>query len=495
MHKKLCFLLLYFLLLGSSQLSIAKDYIPSIHIQTMGDGISKIVTPASLVIEDHGHFSQSYHIGIRFRGATSLGYVKKSFKIEFWKDEHGEETQNVSLLGMRSDDDWNLDAMYNEPLRLNSISAYDVWRKIHNATDYLPQKAYNGVRMRYTKVFIDSSYAGIYILTERVDRKQLNLSKESGELYKSKTHSPIAGFTKLSPYNNSHPIWEGLHMKYPKDRIDWSPLHEFVSFVIKSDDSQFLSEYSNHLHTSNFLDYFLFINVLALWDNTSKNIYLAKTELYDKYYYVPWDLDGSFGFMWNGTFTTGTKDILSNGVFNRLLKDCYSGGFVDLLQEKWHLLRADFLKADSLMKILMKHHSYLEGNDIYLLEEATWNQYQYRSNYLNEIKSWLNKRISYLDGEFAKLCKHSTGIQNSSNTHKFKLYPNPSSDYLTISLVEESTPYSIKIYSIQGHLVYEGAEIGNHTISVENFSSGLYTVLIETTDARWTKQIVIQNGY
>ncbi len=35
------------------------------------------------------------------------------------------------LLGMRSDDDWNLLAMYNEPFRLHNVACNQLWQAIH----------------------------------------------------------------------------------------------------------------------------------------------------------------------------------------------------------------------------------------------------------------------------------------------------------------------------------------------------------------------------
>ncbi|WP_366841162.1 CotH kinase family protein [Lacinutrix sp.] len=49
---------------------------------------------------------------------------KKSFDLEFWADLVSKEKKDIKFKGMRSDDDWILDAMYNEPLRLRSYYSY-----------------------------------------------------------------------------------------------------------------------------------------------------------------------------------------------------------------------------------------------------------------------------------------------------------------------------------------------------------------------------------
>ena len=99
-------------------------------------------------------------------------------------------TRDVSLLGMRDDDDWNLQAMFNEPLRIRNRSCFEIWDNIYT----LPYKeeepdAVAGIKMKYSDLFLNNEYLGIFAVGERIDRKQLKLKKYKdgsirGELYK-----------------------------------------------------------------------------------------------------------------------------------------------------------------------------------------------------------------------------------------------------------------------------------------------------------------------
>ena len=106
----------------------------------------------------HAHFRMietnqaavSSFIGIQYRGGWTQTLPKKSMEIEFWSDSTGAETQDVSLLGLRTDDDWNLQAMYNEPLRIRSKTNNDLWRRIHTIHYQQSEpEAMNGIRMEY----------------------------------------------------------------------------------------------------------------------------------------------------------------------------------------------------------------------------------------------------------------------------------------------------------------------------------------------------------
>ena len=69
-------------------------------------------------------------IGVELRGGGSIFYPKKTYDIEFWDDEEGNATHDRQFDGMRLDDDWVLDALYNEPLRIRSYMAQQLWLEI-----------------------------------------------------------------------------------------------------------------------------------------------------------------------------------------------------------------------------------------------------------------------------------------------------------------------------------------------------------------------------
>ena len=127
------------------------------------------------------------NIGIEIRGGSSQTYPKKTYDLEFWNDEIGADTKNVQFGELRLDDDWILDALYNEPLRLRSYVANKIWLQMHTP-NYLSEEpnAKAGANVKYVEMFVNHQYNGIYNLSEQIDPKQLKLVKfnntMSGEL-------------------------------------------------------------------------------------------------------------------------------------------------------------------------------------------------------------------------------------------------------------------------------------------------------------------------
>ena len=66
-----------------------------------------------------------------------------------------------------------------------------------------------------------------------------------------------------------------------------------------------------------------------------------------------------------------------------------------------------------------------------------------------------------------------------------KIYPNPATSILNISLLDVASQYSIQIYNVQGEIVkvVEPNEITTE-IDVSNFFSGLYFMRVESNEGR-----------
>ena len=120
---------------------------------------------------------------IRWRGATSLRYQKKSYAIKL-KDASGNKL-DASLLGMRSDNSWILDAMAVDKARISNRVSTDLWLDFSRKPYYFAQEPelVNGTHGKFVEVYLNGRYDGLYGLTEKVDRKQLKLKKYKKIIY------------------------------------------------------------------------------------------------------------------------------------------------------------------------------------------------------------------------------------------------------------------------------------------------------------------------
>ena len=365
--------------------------------------------PACLTYHNNENYIKSV-FGIEYRGNFSLSFPKKTYDLEFWTDSISKASLDVKFSGLRNDDDWIIDGLYNEPLRLRSFVASKLWTKIHKPYyKALEPKAKSGIGAKFVEVFKNDSYLGLHALTEAVDRKLLKLKVYKGttvfgELFKASSYEGAPSFVKAPKYNNIFPHWGGFEMRYPV--IDytshWNNVYTLVDAVANGSDAVFAKAFEQQLNVDNVIDYFLFVNLLRATDNLGKNYYLGKYDKGEPYFFVPWDLDGVLGIIQDGKKIATTNDILSNNLFDRLLK-LNPNGYKNKLKQKWELLRKTAFSTKVLTAEIDTHYNRLKQEKIYEREQILWNNATNDAENYDYLKQWLLDRLSFLDGYFNAL--------------------------------------------------------------------------------------------
>ncbi|GAB3800265.1 hypothetical protein GCM10028819_25230 [Spirosoma humi] len=372
------------------------------------EAITSNETGGLIDITDTLGTSYKSDIGIKIRGAYSSTLPKKPYRVQLWTDSTGKTTKDESIFGLRSDKRWLLLAMYNEKLRLNNKVSHDLWRRLHKLyyADKEPD-AQASIRTRYVDVFLNNTYQGVYLFAEDMDRKELKLKKQTtagtgGELYKGDSWGDANMFTGVPalPIEETE-LWGGWELTYPDaDQTDWQHIYNFTNFAVNASDSSFSQQISTKIREDNFVDYFIFLNLLRAEDNQGKNLFLARYNETDPYFITPWDLDGTWGYYWTGDRRDITNDVLSNNLFNRLINS--TSTFKKQLAARWFSLRANLLSTDSLCAQMTANYSFLSGNGVYERENRVWSgdYLSYGQDELDYAKNWIQARATWLDSYF-----------------------------------------------------------------------------------------------
>lgn len=91
-------------------------------------------------------------------------------------------------------------------------------------------------------------------------------------------------------------------------------------------------------------------------------------------------------------------------------------------------------------------------------------------------------------------CYLVTGVSTlDDHTLSFSIFPNPTADYLMVTLSAMSSPSEIKIFNMLGELVYTAGVISEKTtIDISNLLSGAYIVQVETKDKISRQKLIMQ---
>lgn len=470
---------------------------PVVRITTDGPIVNTPAVHGIITVTDTAGMTIEMHAGFKIRGTSSQQYDKKSYRVELWADETGAEMIDTTFLGMRSDDDWNLEAMWAQPLRLRDKVANELWMELYqlpyqaNEPEALP-----GIRMEYVDLYVNDDYVGVYTLTERMDRKQLGLRKYNGNLrgLLFKGNGPGAPtFEELPDYDNTQDTWSNYEWVYPNESdtvIDWNDLYNFTNFVMNATDYAFYSQYSTMFDAQNAIDYYLFINVLKAMDNMGRNLFVARYKKSGTFFYAPWDLDAIWGLDTDGMPTDDATGLLGNGFYDRLLRDCSDNGFAAMAQARYNALRETILNREHIMALVQEQYDWLVANGVYEREHEAWPEFTVDAQQLDYMSDWLDRRFAYLDTELNEAC--GTWSAGEEVASLVEVFPNPAKDHVAVRFAEAGDAV-VQLVDMTGRMVYSTNSSSQAlSIPTSGFRKGIYMLLIQKDRTMFTERIIIQ---
>ena len=455
--------------------------LPIVSVAVNTEILDEPKVPAFLTYADDTQLLVS-SVGIELRGGSSLSHPKKTYDLEFWEDPSGAYNKAVQFGNMREDDDWILDGLYNEPLRMRSHLAHKLWLEMH--TPYYQDDepaAKAGADVAFVELFINGAYKGLYNLSEQVDRKLLKIKKFTtetrGELYKGVTWGGGTTFSSLPDYDNNSRLWGGYDFKYPKVTdiaTDWTNIYNLIDFAINSSNNELSENMWSYFQQENYIDYFIFLNFLRASDNTGKNIFLTKYKQGEPYFLVPWDLDGVLGTNWQGHQDPVTIYPTRN-VFNNRVIDLNIDNYATVIENRWVDLRENILNTEHWQNKIEAQYQFFTTNKIYERESIVFPNYDFDDEDLAYMQNWLNGRLAFLDEYFDD---QMTALSSDNPENIVFLYPNPGRDKIYIKNIAFLENHSYELFNTIGKCIQKG-EITNNFIPVTSLSPGRYTIVLD----------------
>ncbi len=351
-----------------------------------------------------------YRDGLRFqasdcffhvRGASSIIFPKKSYRL-------GLVNNKLSFLGMRKDDDWILNSLYDDEGLIHNKLSFDLWQQIASSNSVTGDE---GVTMEYLELFLDNTYIGVFGLSERVDKKELDLNGKD-KLYKG------VGTTEVGKDDFYIELKEGMNpvfeIKYPEEikEEDWEPLKQWY-YNIKNSKNITLEEGYSLLNVENAIDYLLYNLYICNDDNILKNIYYWADYQENGSYKmikIPWDLGITWGNVWTDNhkfhvnqYDPETVNIVRNwtdDMFNFYNSNPKEVGI--LIQDRWKDLRKEIITVENIFQLLDQELSYLHSSGARIREELFWGSREeyWKDEYLYE---YAEKKILTMDEYISNL--------------------------------------------------------------------------------------------
>ena len=236
---------------------------------------------------EEGKESVTYKADFKIRGGSSADLDKKSLAVKLFEysKKGKKKDKDVAVFGIRVENSWILDAMGYDKMRMRNRVCFDLWNEMSsipydtskdgNPNENNPEKR-NGTKGVFVEVFINGSYNGLYCMSDKIDRKLLNLTKYDdndteddleddavhGLLYQGHECEGDAGH--LLSYDNtadtSKKEWNTWELEYPDNYPSvkaWKPLKDLIDNLCSKNvsDDVFQQNYNDYFYTSNLVDY------------------------------------------------------------------------------------------------------------------------------------------------------------------------------------------------------------------------------------------------
>lgn len=534
-------------------LTVISGDLPIIKINTHGLPIDdEIRISADLSIINNTSGKNSYddtptgyngRISIEKRGSSSQRFPKKSYSFET-QDQVGENL-NYELLGLPAENDWVLYAPYSDKTLLRNAITYSLHAEMGH---YAP-------RFRFCEVFLNGTYCGIYLLTEKIkqDKNRVDIAKvkptdtsgveiTGGYLFKiDKSNGPEVGWSSgiLNEFFPDDTLQFLFHDPEAEDLTikQRNYLQTYVDsfeFALKSE--QFMNDtlgYRNFIDVESFVDYFIINEITKNVDGYRRSAYFYKRKSTNggKIHAGPiWDynlsLANSFSKEgWNPEGWFYQMDTVINKYtipfwWRRFLEDPY---FINKLNCRWNEFREGIIsdleiinRIDSLTFIIdeAQERNFKRWD---ILGKQIWPNYFVMDTFDEEkqvMEDWLLQRLAWIDNNLSGDCvpepepepepaEVSDVLFANEIYVKTSVQPNPFSDELSLMIYSDHSLNSVKIiiYDIFGKAVQEinRQYINLHSLEIEikdldHFRPGiyLYTVIVNELPLKSGKLIKIQ---
>ncbi len=341
-----------------------------------------------------------YHL----KGASTFHFEKKSYSLKL--QDYQEENISVSLLGMRADHSWKLNALNTDVNRIREITASQIWEQIDNSDSSFQEP---GPRMEYVELLLDNEYKGLYCLVEPIDEAKLELDSND-VLYKIiDWQCPLDEDIQTSITNNWK-IQGSVRIRYPKKISDynltWYPIRDYLNTFYRAPITNY-DEAVAKVNINNLIDMAIFTMATSANDNCYKNTYISASVKKDGTYsmlQVPWDLDYTFGnqYQYNVLNNVHFEPDYTIVYIEESLLKLYSSNpdiIGELVYNRWNSYRTDLLSTNAVLHLLQENQKYIIGTGALQRETARWPQAAICTD-ISSLCDYIEKRLAWVDNYF-----------------------------------------------------------------------------------------------
>ena len=404
-------------------------------------------------------------VGFRLRGNTSRYSAKKSFKVSFNSFIAGQQ-----FFGL---DKMNLNGEHNDPSVMRAKLGWEICREMG-----VPAS-----RANHVLLYINDQFWGIYINVEHVDEEfvKLRFGEAVGNLYKCLWPADMV-FRGYDPeaYKMVNGNRRAYDLRTNVEADDYSDLAALINVLNNTPIDQ----------RQDALDVFT-----ANWDGplyNKNNFYLYHNPQSDKFEYIPYDLDNTFGIDWFN-IDWASRDIFNwspdwepRPLYENVLE---VPAFKSLFVEEFNALLTELSLNRKLHQTALHFRDQIApfvADDPFYAGDYGWDYSDFIASYqaplpANHVTMGLLPYIDVRTQTALNQLITSGRKRERIAENDIKIYPNPCHGVFHVDSDESG---QLHIYDSHGVLINSVIYPGRHTQISLNVPAGIYYIKLITDTHR-----------
>ena len=353
-------------------------------------------------------------IAIEMRGSSSQTMLdKKPYALETRRDD-GVSNNNVSILGMPTENDWILNSLAFDQTGMRDVLAYELSNRLGQYAS----------RSMYCEVVINGDYKGLYAFMEKIKPDKNRVDIETMDPTCNDYPEVTGGYiTKADKTTGGDPVawtmqdygggWWGWSIytdfihHYPKPADITNAQDNYIHGVFTD-----LASVANQHNTSttsgipsvidipSFVDFMMMAEYTSNVDVYSLSTFFHKDRMGKLRAGPIWDYNLAFGYdafgnrskynVWQFNNEDNNGPKFWKDLFDTDLFRCYLAKRWFELTEPGQPLNYDFVcnRIDEIDALI---------TEAIPRDNQRWNQMQQHAQYVNNMKNWLQQRINWLN--------------------------------------------------------------------------------------------------
>ena len=344
------------------------------------------------------------------QGSSSAVYPKKNWTFALYNDEAKTESFKLRVGNWAEHSEFVFKSNWIDATHARNLISNYIWEDIIQSREGYPKReneiayiqSYTGQTGRFDsgalthvdgfpcELYINGGFYGIGNFN--LGKKRENYDLKSG----TQNHIQLEAATHANFYNYIPAQWEIRNPKSPDANFTTKINAWFASNALTG--QAFKDNFATNHDLTNAIDFFLLSEFIQSPDMYTKNLLITSWDG-EKFYFLPYDMDTTFGLQWDGaSFTGWTISIRSVGFWNKF----YTAYTPEIKARYAELKAKGIFSVDNVYKHADRINKTF-GIELFKKEQAAWVSVPSNSTIYTgypQIYDWVKNRIIWLDSQY-----------------------------------------------------------------------------------------------